>query len=1003
MTILHLGALDDDLLLWAESDHAAPVQSDGTPGYPYDAGRQVLAKALKAAGLGVPLSARSAAPVAAWLPTVGESPVASSPLIAEPPGGRAKPQLRAWRVQAWSVDADTALDLLGACGDRHTLAPGVVAGPEVAWWAAAARFAGSLVVRQQYLPGLVVTDCARAVWEPLLVGADGEQAAALARTMPPVARALATLEVTEPPAAPARSVLDGFVGRLVDHLVRCAAPTDRRRPALTHERWVAALSRPGGLVEGHAGELTRLATAIRDWRAPLAAAAASPFRLVVRLSEPADEDAPWRLHFQLQPHEDPSLLLDLAEVWGGRECAALERYGRPGEYLLLALGQVAGLCPPLAGALHSDPTVGVGLDTPGAYGFLTDHAAALEQAGFRVLLPAWWRRRGAARLTQRAKVRSPKLQGGGVSLTSLLDFDWQIALGGQEVSPEELAELAARKERLVQLRGQWIEIDPDALRRTLDAMRRRAGGQMTVGDALQMAVATDPDLGGVVATGWMQRLLAQFTGREEPATPPLPAGLRAELRPYQVRGFAWLAFLKQWGLGACLADDMGLGKTLQTLTLLLAAREAGETRPALLVCPTSVVNNWRRESERFTPALPLLVHHGLTRRKAETFAAAAAEHALVVSTYGLLHRDLEFLRAVPWAGVILDEAQNIKNSETLQAKAARSLTADYRLALTGTPVENNVGDLWSLMAFLNPGLLGSAAEFRRRFFVPIQIERDPEAAQALGRLTRPFVLRRLKTDPQIVPDLPDKLEMHVYCALTKEQASLYEAVLREGEAEVDEASGIERRGRVLAMLTKLKQVCNHPAQLLADGSALAGRSGKLARLTEMLEEVLAVDERALVFTQYAEMGELLVRWLRETFGREIAFLHGGVARPKRDALVERFQQAADGPPVFVLSLKAGGTGLNLTRANHVFHFDRWWNPAVENQATDRAFRIGQSKNVQVHKMVCAGTLEEAIDALIESKREVAQQVVGAGEAWLTELSKADLHDLLALRSDAVEG
>ncbi len=1002
MIVLHLGYHNGRLLLWAEADHPAPLDDqDGVPAYPFDAGRKALAKALAGAGLAVKLSVKSAAPMTAWLPTRSARPFPSTPLIAEAPRGRGKVRPQPWRVQAWAIEPSAALDFLAGCGDRHSLAPGVVAGAEVGWWAAAARFAGSLVTRQQYLPGVVLAEEARSVWEPVTLGADGEQLAALARSLPPVARALTGSGADEPPEIPARMVLMEFVGQLVDCLVRSVASSDRRRPATLHEEWLASLSRANSTVTGAATELAPLAKAIRDWRAPLSAAAASPFRLVVRLDEPDEEEHTWWLRFLLQPHEDPSLLVDLDQVWGGRPCAALDRYGRPGEYLLLALGQVRGLCPAFDAAL-ADPCAGVPLATSGAFEFLDSSAPALEQAGFRVLLPAWWRRRGAARLTQRAKIRSAKHQGSGVTIESLVRFDWEVALGEHRVSLDELAELAALKEPLVRLRGQWVQLDPEALERTIAALRQRAGGEMTVREALELATTAD-GAATVTATGWMARLLKQFTGGAEPDPPPLPAGLRAELRPYQVRGYAWLSFMRRWGLGACLADDMGLGKTLQTLTLVLAAREAGERRPALLVCPTSVVNNWRREAERFTPEMPLLVHHGLTRRKADAFVAEAGEQALVVSSYGLLHRDLEFLQNVAWSAVILDEAQNVKNSETLQAKAARALTADCRIALTGTPVENHVGDLWSLMAFLNPGLMGSAAQFRQRYFLPIQIGRDPDAAASLRRLTGPFVLRRLKTDPKVIADLPEKQEMKVFCSLTKEQASLYAAVLNEAEAEVADAEGIERRGRVLAMLTKLKQVCNHPAHLLGDGSVLNGRSGKLARLTEMLEEVLAVDDRALVFTQYAEMGTLLVGHLQETFGREMAFLHGGVARARRDTLVERFQQSEDGPPVFVLSLKAGGTGLNLTRANHVFHFDRWWNPAVENQATDRAFRIGQTRNVQVHKMICAGTLEEAIDTLIDRKRAVAEDVVGTGESWLTELSNQDLHELVALRGEAREG
>ena len=447
---------------------------------------------------------------------------------------------------------------------------------------------------------------------------------------------------------------------------------------------------------------------------------------------------------------------------------------------------------------------------------------------------------------------------------------------------------------------------------------------------------------------------------------------------------------------------MGLGKTIQALALIQQDWQGNKKRPVLLICPTSVVNNWQKEAGRFTPELPVMVHHGIARTKGSTFKEKAMEQSMVISSYALLHRDFEILKEVPWAGVVLDEAQNIKNPETKQARAVRALQPDYRLALTGTPVENNVGDLWSIMEFLNPGFLGTQSDFKRTFFIPIQSSRDPEAVKKLKRLTAPFILRRLKTDKTIISDLPEKMEMKVFCNLTKEQASLYAAVVEEVARKLDSAEGIQRKGMILATLSKLKQVCNHPAQFLGDNSPIPGRSGKLARLSEMLEEVLSVGDRALVFTQFAEMGGILKRYLQETFGREVLFLHGAVPKKQRDSMVERFQ-ADDGetPSIFILSLKAGGTGLNLTRANHVFHFDRWWNPAVENQATDRAFRIGQTKNVQVHKFLCAGTLEEKIDEMIERKKEIAEDVVGAGEGWLTELSTSQLKELFALRKEAI--
>jgi SNF2 family DNA or RNA helicase len=666
------------------------------------------------------------------------------------------------------------------------------------------------------------------------------------------------------------------------------------------------------------------------------------------------------------------------------------------------------LCPRIEASLKTAAPGGYVLDATGAYEFLTEKALALEQTGFGVLLPAWWTRKGTKlRLTARAEVKSPKMQGGsGLSLDAIVQFRWQVALGDEQLSFAELTALAQLKQPLVKVRGQWVQMSAEEIQAALDFWKRQAADQATVREVVRMALGAGKTPGGiafagVTATGWIADLMAQLDGRVAFEELPAPDGFQGTLRPYQVRGYSWLGFLCHWGLGACLADDMGLGKTIETLALIQREWAANGKRPVLLICPTSVVGNWRKEATRFTPGLPVMVHHGLTRTKSAVFREEAQQQAMVISSYALLHRDFEILKQVPWSGVILDEAQNIKNPETKQAQAARALTADYRITLTGTPVENNVGDLWAIMEFLNPGFLGTQTEFKRTFFVPIQANRDPEAVGGLKRLTGPFILRRLKTDKTIITDLPEKMELKVFCTLTKEQASLYAAVVQDAIPTLDGAEGIQRRGIILATLSKLKQVCNHPAQFLGDNSALPGRSGKLARVTEMLEEVVAVGDRALVFSQFAEMGALLRRHLQETFGREVLFLHGAVPTQQRDRMIERFQAEGGGPQIFLLSLKAGGTGLNLTRANHVFHFDRWWNPAVEDQATDRAFRIGQTKDVQVHKFLCVGTLEEKIDELIERKKEVAEQVVGTGEGWLTELSTAELKELFALRKEAV--
>jgi SNF2 family DNA or RNA helicase len=734
------------------------------------------------------------------------------------------------------------------------------------------------------------------------------------------------------------------------------------------------------------------------------------------LATGSEEAGAWRIRYLLQARDDPSLLIPVADAWKpSGQVAALfaARNFASREYLLTTLGQAAGLCPPIEGSLASAAPSGFTTDATGAHRFLTEHAWLLEQAGFPVMLPAWWTGKDTrARLRAQALVHSSDspppgfTSGAGLSMQQLVAFDWKVALGDEPLDLAELEALARLKVPLVRIRGQWVQIHPDEIQALLALMKKRQAAQATLRQVVQMALGGGQapgglPFGGVSAQGWVAEFLAQLEGREPFSEQAVPEGFEGTLRPYQVRGYSWLAFLRRWGMGACLADDMGLGKTIQTLALVLRDWQI-TGRPTLLICPTSVVANWAKEAQRFTPELPVMVHHGVGRARGTHFGKTAGRFALVLSSYALLFRDQETFRQVEWSGVVLDEAQNIKNPETKQAQAARSLPADFRIALTGTPVENHVGDLWSIFEFLTPGWLGSQADFRRRFLIPIQARQDAEAANRLKRLTGPFLLRRLKTDKSVIADLPDKLEMKVFCTLTREQATLYAAVVKEINDALESSEGMQRRGLILATLTRLKQVCNHPAQFLQDGSGIAGRSGKLARLTEMLEEVLETGERALVFTQFKEMGDLLQKHLQETFGREVLFLHGGVARAQRTTMVERFQSDPAGPRVFLLSLKAGGTGLNLTAANHVFHFDRWWNPAVEDQATDRAFRIGQQKNVQVHKFVCVGTLEEKIDEMITRKQQVASRVVGTGENWLTEMSNDQLRELWALRQEAIE-
>jgi SNF2 family DNA or RNA helicase len=1041
MLILHAAYFEDRLALWGEvpatreprrrpSGQAKSKKPKPLP-LPYDAGQDRLGVALTEAGLSQGLNGLESRAAVAWLPTHQHHPWASSPLIAEPLGVAAA-DLAPWQVTTLTPSPAGIVEFLCACVNREVLAPGVLIGKDAHYWVAALRFAGSLTARQRFLPGLKeVRGTFTARWQPVLSGSDRGAAVRLAGLMPRVCRALASDAAA--PARPAAAVLEDFLGGMVDQLVRMspqAAPEPakprRGRPAKPatgfdslHEQWLNALQTPDGLLAASPGELAQLRDQIHKWRRPIAVTAATPFRLCFRLEEPEEAEAAtpgaerWFVRYFLQAAADPSLLIPVREAWKpAKTTAALLRQGEfhAQEYLLVSLGQSARLCPDLAAGLQNDLPDGHPVATRGAFAFLTEQALLLEQAGFGVMLPAWWSGRGPKlRLSARAQVRSPKLAGGsGLNLDQIVRFDWQLALGDADLSLRELQELAQLKAPLVKVRGQWVQLNAAEIQAALDFWQKKTETGITAREALQMAlggVETPSDLpfAGLAAEGWVGDLLAQLQGQTAFAELPPPEDFQGTLRPYQSRGYAWLSFLKQWGLGACLADDMGLGKTVQTLALIARERQGDHPEPVLLVCPTSVVGNWQKEAARFTPHLPVMVHHGVSRTRGQALAKQVRKYAMVISSYALLHRDFDLLKEIPWSGVVLDEAQNIKNPETKQAKAARALPAGFRLALTGTPVENSVGDLWSIMEFLNPGFLGTQTAFKRSFFIPIQANRDADAARRLQRLTGPFILRRLKSDPTIINDLPEKNEMKVFCNLTREQASLYAAVVEEAGRALDEAEGIKRKGVILGVLSKLKQVCNHPAQFLADNSPIPGRSGKLARLTEMVEEILQVKDRALIFTQFAEMGKLLQRHLQETFGREALFLHGGTAQKQRDEMVARFQAEGSRIPLFILSLKAGGTGLNLTGANHVFHFDRWWNPAVENQATDRAYRIGQTRDVLVHKFLCVGTLEEKIDEMIERKKEVAEQVVGTGEGWLTELSAAELKDLMALRREALGG
>lgn len=906
----------------------------------------------------------------------------------------------------------------------------------LALWTLASKLALDFVSRERVVPTVVHqggTIVAR--WGAALSASeDAAQVGALARSMPPSAHAVPA------PAGQGREVwapealLRAFLDATVDAVVRAAqgGPTmptalvdagRKRRPQKRssddtmpwERRWEKALSMGDGVFETSGfGERTLLDD-LDAWSEP-ALGARDRLRACFRLELPHADGEPFELRYLLQSPDDPSLLVTADEVWRtrGHLLAKLGRAFRdPQESLLAALGRAARIFPPILASLDQATPEGLPLDPVAAWAFLSEGAPALAEAGFGVIVPAELTAAGQRRLRLRMRVGGGTKVAGAVSgaaalgLEDLLTFRWEAALGDDTLTARELKTLAQHKAPLVRYRGQWVAIDP----RDLAEIQRRLpekSGTITAREAILATLSgeirqEDRTL-AVTAEGTFGELLTRLRGAAAQAAVP-PPGFVGTLRPYQARGLAWLQTMATLGLGACLADDMGLGKTVQLIAFLLHRKHHAkkDRRPALLVVPTSVLGNWEREVQHFAPSLSVVRHYGNERaRKSEDIPQAPG--TIVITSFGLLRRDLALLAAVPWSTVVLDEAQNIKNAASSTAQAARSLSASHRFALTGTPVENRLAELWSIFEFANPGLLGPLSTFRREFAVPIERYGSEEAATHLRKIVGPFLLRRLKSDPAVIQDLPPKNEMKVFCTLTREQVTLYQAVVDEEMRRIESADGMERRGRVLALLSFLKQICNHPAQYLGDGGPLPRRSGKLERISEMLEEAVAEGDKALVFTQYREMGDRLVTHLEDRLGVEVLFLHGGTPRKARDEQVRRFQEEPHGPRVFVLSVKAGGTGLNLTAANHVFHFDRWWNPAVEDQATDRAYRIGQKRTVHVHKLVCVGTVEEKVDRMLAQKRDLASKVVSTGEQWITELGNDDLRDLFALSKDiAVDG
>ena len=1040
--VLHGGWVPDEsggrFLVWAETAHGPRRRRAGEHPFQlrWDQLVEVLAEAwphlLEAAGFS---SGRSLA----WavLPGDGVRPAPSPELQAELDEEIAAVTCwGTWRVDAAQVANPLAL-LRSPDPQRAAVTRNIRIGQDLRFWSHLTACFGRAVRHHEYLPAIYAAPpeapkargnrrkkaketAARfeAGWE-FADSAEEGVVEPFARAMPGACRALWAKAPAHTDGAAVMHEPGALVRHfLAVHLHRLVGGTRFTKSALKRVEGsflVQALPSPADTAAGDSAHLIgeRTWSQWRRWRDRIRQTALhADERICFRLAD-ADGAAPdtWRLEWLLGSRRDPSLLVSLADFWAsGTDARPAPRSVRE---VLLQLGQAARLYAKLWEGMDSEAPAEVVLDRSEALDFLHHQAPILQGAGFRVIVPAWWTATGQRRLRLRLTSRSSgAADAPGTESTAILGFDTlvafepQVVLDGKPITRTEWESMVSAKEGLVQLRGQWMELQGDEVSR-LEQYWDADGGlqQMTVADLLRAEAGSDaPE---VVCEGRIGGMLAALRGTGALRMLDQPAGFSGELREYQVRGFSWLAYLERLGFGACLADDMGLGKTIQVLAAVLEDQAGNpDAGPTLLVAPTSVVGNWQRETRRFAPTLATYLHHGPQReRTREALEKAIAGSDIVITSFAVARLDAAVLHKFDWWRLVVDESQNLKNPTAAVTKAIRGVRAARRIALTGTPVENRLMDLWSLFSVLNPGFLGTMAEFRKNLERPIMRNRDRAASERLRSLVRPFILRRMKTDRAIIKDLPDKVEQNSYCSLTPEQATLYEAVVRDLEAKLNDTEASKRQGLMLATLLRLKQICNHPMQFLQDASEFAeARSHKLARVCEMLDEIEAEGESVLVFTQFTEIGKSLEALFRRRYGGAVFYLHGGTPQARREQMVEEFQNPDSERAIFVLSLRAGGTGITLTRANHVIHFDRWWNPAVENQATDRAYRIGQRNSVFVHKMVTMGTLEERIDALIESKKKLAEEIVGGGESWLANLDNNAFRELIALdRGNAVVG
>ncbi len=835
----------------------------------------------------------------------------------------------------------------------------------------------------------------------------------------------------------------------------------RKNDALSKKWGHSLISQSSDFIEAfpHTSKNQKFVQSLTDWFEkfqPSETETNSSFRTCFKLIPPEEpenqygrKNTLWKLQFYLQAKKDLSLLVPASKIWKTRSNTFTflkHRFENPQERLISDLGKSSNLFPKIEKSLLKAHPSELTLSLNEAYTFLRKSAGLLKQEGFGIIVPVWWNKpQNHLGLTltikpnKKTKNKStqgsnPKISSGIFGFNDLVEFNWKVALGDKLLSKNEFEKLSSLKVPLIKIRGQWFELKSEDLKKIVkffeENKKQRNStesltGEMPLQEAIQIGIGQKQskfDLHVVNFTGvdGLEELVARFIEPPKLENIAIPSTFKGKLRPYQKIGVSWLVFLRKYGIGACLADDMGLGKTIQIIALLLIEKQNAKMKnlnqkqkkpkiekldsgfyrgTTLIICPLSVATNWAKEIVRFAPSLKTLVHHGPDRLIGNKFLNRIQKYDVVITTYGLIRRDQDLFIKIAWDNLILDESQNIKNPTSIQTQAIKKLIANHRIALSGTPIENRLSELWSLEDFLNPGFLDKRTVFHKMFALPIEKYNNQDQRNRLKKLIEPIILRRMKSDKNIIKDLPEKIEANIFCNLKAEQATLYEAVVKEMVEKISDSEGIQRKGLILSSIMKLKQICNHPAQFLKDRSQIKGRSLKLERTKEMLEEIILSKEKALIFTQFKEMGLIIQKYLQNELQTEIPFLYGATTKVQRENMIHAFQQPNSEIQIMILSLKAGGVGINLTNANHVFHFDRWWNPAVENQASDRAYRIGQTKNVNVYKFITMGTIEEKINEIIEKKQKLAESIIGSNEKWITELDNEKIKELFTYRKE----